>query len=107
MQLSEAVQQFIVKYITSVDQLEILLLVRQHLNREWSAEEVATKRRTSSMATLIYFMCAATSAACAALLLRGYSYSSVKLLLWSGLCFVGLALSNVLLIVDKNYSKRR
>jgi hypothetical protein len=52
------------------------------------------------VATLIYFMCAATSAACAALLLRAYSYTRVSLLFWSGLCFVGLALSNTLLLID-------
>jgi hypothetical protein len=52
------------------------------------------------VATLIYFLCAATSAACAALLLRGYSQSGVKLLFWSGMCFLGLCLSNILLVVD-------
>ncbi len=52
------------------------------------------------MATIIYFMCAATSAACATLLLRGYSQTRVKLLFWSGLCFVGLGMSNVLLVID-------
>ncbi len=52
------------------------------------------------LGTLIYFMCAATSAACAALLLRAYSHSRMDLLFWSGLCFVGLAISNVLLVVD-------
>jgi len=52
------------------------------------------------IATLIYIMCAATSAACAILLLRGYSYTKVNLLFWSGLCFVGLGLANVLLVID-------
>jgi hypothetical protein len=52
------------------------------------------------MATAIYILCALTSATCAAMLLRGYSRSRVRLLFWSGLCFVGLALNNVLLIVD-------
>jgi hypothetical protein len=52
------------------------------------------------MATLIYFLCAGTSAACAALLLRGYSKTQVSLLFWSGLCFVGLSLGNILLVVD-------
>lgn len=54
------------------------------------------------MATAIYVLCALTSATCAALLLRGYSQSRARLLFWSGLCFVGLALNNVLLIVDVN-----
>jgi hypothetical protein len=52
------------------------------------------------IATIIYFMCAGTSAACAALLLRGYSHTKVDLLFWSGLCFVGLGISNVLLVLD-------
>ena len=41
MELSNVVQQFIVKYIGSVDQLEILLLLKQNPTKEWSAEEVA------------------------------------------------------------------
>jgi hypothetical protein len=52
------------------------------------------------IANLIYVMCAGTSAACAVLLLRGYSSTKVGLLFWSALCFVGLALSNALLVVD-------
>lgn len=53
------------------------------------------------MATLVYALCALTSLACAVLLLRGYAGSRVRLLLWSGLCFAGLALNNILLLVDK------
>jgi hypothetical protein len=53
-----------------------------------------------SVASIIYVMCAATSGACAALLLRAYSVSRVNLLFWSGLCFVGLAVSNALLVID-------
>ncbi|HEX8905394.1 MAG TPA: DUF5985 family protein [Longimicrobiaceae bacterium] len=52
------------------------------------------------MATLVYVLCALTSAACAVLLLRGYARNRVRLLLWVGLCFVGLALNNILLFVD-------
>ncbi len=52
------------------------------------------------LATAIYVLCALTSMICAALLLRGYSQSRVRLLFWSGLCFVGLALNNILLILD-------
>jgi hypothetical protein len=52
------------------------------------------------MATLVYALCALTSVLCAVLLLRGYLMSGVRLLLWAGLCFVGLALNNVLLFVD-------
>jgi hypothetical protein len=51
-------------------------------------------------ATIVFLLCAATSAVCAALLLRGYRQSGARLLFWSALCFIGLALNNVLLIVD-------
>ena len=49
---------------------------------------------------VVYVLCALASAACAVLLLRGYRRSRQRLLLWSGLCFVGFALNNVLLVVD-------
>ncbi len=52
------------------------------------------------MALGVYLLCCITSLACAVLLLRGYQQSGVRLLLWSGLCFVGLALNNILLVVD-------
>ena len=54
------------------------------------------------MATLVYALCALTSLACAVLLLRGYASSRARLLLWSGLCFAGLAANNVLLLIDKS-----
>jgi hypothetical protein len=49
----------------------------------------------------IYVLCALTAALCAGLLLRGYARSQARLLLWSGLCFCGLALNNALLVVDR------
>lgn len=52
------------------------------------------------MATVVYALAALTSVLCAVLLLRGYATTRVRLLLWAGLCFVGLALNNVLLFVD-------
>ena len=52
------------------------------------------------MANLVYILCALTSLACAVLLLRKYGQSRVRLLLWSGLCFLGLALNNTLLFID-------
>jgi Family of unknown function (DUF5985) len=52
------------------------------------------------MATGVYVLCAVTSLACAVLLLRGYARRGVRLLLWSGLGFVGFALGNVLLVMD-------
>ncbi|HEU4559108.1 MAG TPA: DUF5985 family protein [Longimicrobium sp.] len=52
------------------------------------------------MTGLVFILCALTSLACAVLLLRGYFRSRVRLLLWTGVCFVGLALNNFLLVVD-------
>ncbi|PTL84454.1 DUF5985 family protein [Vitiosangium sp. GDMCC 1.1324] len=52
------------------------------------------------MAEVVFLLCAATSLACAVLLLRGYARNKVRLLLWSSLCFVGLAVNNVLLVMD-------
>jgi hypothetical protein len=52
------------------------------------------------MAELVYFLCAATSLACAILLARGYVQTRARLLLWSALCFAFLALNNLLLVVD-------
>ena len=51
-------------------------------------------------AIIVYVLCAATSALCAVLLLRGYTKSRARLLFWSGLCFTGLALNNLLLVID-------
>ncbi|HUG55266.1 MAG TPA: DUF5985 family protein [Vicinamibacteria bacterium] len=52
------------------------------------------------MASLVYALCALTSAGCAALLVRGYARQGTRLLLWSSLCFVGLAVNNTLLYAD-------
>jgi hypothetical protein len=52
------------------------------------------------MAFIVFLLCAVTSLACAALLLRGYLRSRQRLLLWSSLCFAGLFLNNALLLVD-------
>lgn len=52
------------------------------------------------MAEAVYLLCAATSVACALLLLRAHARTGTRLLLWSGLCFVGLALNNIVLSVD-------
>ena len=52
------------------------------------------------MAAGVYILCALTSTFCAALLLRAYRLRRARLLFWSSLCFVGLALNNILLFVD-------
>ena len=52
------------------------------------------------VAVVVYILCAVTSLACAILLGRAYRRTGTRLLLWSCLCFTGLFLNNVLLIVD-------
>jgi hypothetical protein len=52
------------------------------------------------LGAVVYFIGSVTTTACAALLLRGYISGRKKLLLWSGVCFTGLALSNSLIFVD-------
>jgi len=52
------------------------------------------------MAAFVYILCALTSLTSMGLLFRAYAQRKVRLLLWSGLCFAGLALNNVLLFVD-------
>lgn len=53
------------------------------------------------MAKAVFLLCALTSLACAVLLLRAHRKSRSRLLLWSALCFVGLAMNNGLLVVDR------
>lgn len=53
------------------------------------------------MVGLIYMLCALTALLCSWLLLRAYRGSGYKLLLWGGLCFAGLTLNNILLVIDK------
>lgn len=52
------------------------------------------------MGPIVYILGTLTSLLCATLLLRGYFQSRMKLLLWSGLCFIGLTTSNALLFID-------
>ena len=49
---------------------------------------------------VVVVLCAVTSLACAVLLLRGYGRTRQRLLLWSGLCFVGLFVNNGLAVLD-------
>lgn len=53
------------------------------------------------MAPLFYGLCTLTALLCAVLLLRAYSRSRYRLLLWGGICFLGLTLNNALVVVDK------
>lgn len=50
--------------------------------------------------TLVYFLCFATSAACAFLLARSFRKSRSRMLLWSALCFALLAVVNLAVIFD-------
>lgn len=52
------------------------------------------------MAGLVYLLCAATCLLCSAMLFRGYAKQRVRLLFWSGLCFAGLMIENVMLYID-------
>jgi hypothetical protein len=53
------------------------------------------------MAAIIYSLCTLTCLVAAALLLRAWQRSRLALLFWSGLCFVFLAMSNLLLVLDR------
>lgn len=59
------------------------------------------------MSTIVYILCAVTSAGCAALLLRAYLSTRVRLLMWSAVCFAGLAVNNVFLTLDKTVMAER
>lgn len=48
----------------------------------------------------LFLLAIATSLACTVLLFRGYVQSRVRILMWSGLCFVCLTINNLLLFVD-------
>ena len=52
------------------------------------------------MGPAVYILSSVTFASCAILLLRGYWRMKQRLLLWSSLCFFGLAISNLLLFLD-------
>jgi hypothetical protein len=52
------------------------------------------------MLAIVNILGTLTVGLCAFLLLRAYGRVRQRLLLWSGLCFVGLTISNALLLVD-------
>lgn len=52
------------------------------------------------MASVVYILCAVTSAVCTALLTRSWWRTRTRLLLWSSLCFGLLMVSNILLVID-------
>ena len=53
------------------------------------------------MAALIYSLCALTCLVAFVLLLRGWRATRFRLLFWSALCFAGLTVNNILLVLDK------
>jgi hypothetical protein len=52
------------------------------------------------LAELVYILGAASTVLCSVLLLRQYRVGRQPLLLWSGLCFAGLTVTNVLIFLD-------
>ena len=52
------------------------------------------------MAEAVYVLCTATSVVSAVLLFTAFQRSGLRLLLWSGLCFAGLALNNAIVFLD-------
>jgi hypothetical protein len=48
----------------------------------------------------VYILCALTSSVCAVLLLKSYRRTALRLLFWSGACFICLAIGNVFLFID-------
>jgi len=52
------------------------------------------------IADVVFVLCALVSIVCAAMLYLGYRRSRTRLLFWSSLCFAGLAINNVMLMID-------
>jgi len=53
------------------------------------------------MVKVIYALCTLTSFTCAWLLLRSFIRNRYRLLFWSGLCFAGLSVNNMLVVLDR------
>jgi hypothetical protein len=53
------------------------------------------------VAEAVYILCFLTSLCCAILLLRSYRITAARLLLWSGIFFIGMTLNNAMLFIDK------
>lgn len=52
------------------------------------------------MNAALYILTSLTTLLCTVLLLRGYARVRRRLLLWSGLCFAGLTVTNLLKVAD-------
>lgn len=57
-----------------------------------------------TLEALVYLLCMITSLVCLALVARAYRSSRVRLLFWTALSFVAMALNNFLLVVDKVFT---
>lgn len=55
----------------------------------------------ATLPALVYLLCFLTAAICAVLLARRYFAVPTPVLLWSTACFVFLALTNLLVVVDR------
>lgn len=49
---------------------------------------------------VLYLLAILTSLACTLCLFRAYFNARIRLLLWSGFCFVGLTVNNIALFLD-------
>ena len=54
----------------------------------------------NAIAPAVYVLGFAVTLACGVLLFRAYSAVGKRLLLWSAVCFCGLAISNLLVFID-------
>jgi hypothetical protein len=52
------------------------------------------------VAEAVYILCSITCLACAGLLLRAWRRTPSRLLFWSAVCFIALAVNSLLLIAD-------
>jgi hypothetical protein len=53
-----------------------------------------------SAAIVVYGLCAGAALLCTFFLLRAYLQTKTRLLLWSTMCFAGLTVNNLLVIID-------
>lgn len=52
------------------------------------------------MSSVVDFLCVLVSLLCAVMLFRGFFRGGHRMLLWSGLCFAGLTVNNILGFLD-------
>lgn len=55
---------------------------------------------SSITAASVYFLCLIASCSCAALLIRAYRRNRTKIVLWTAVGFIFLALNNLCLVAD-------